>query len=156
MSENNWRGRFGLGSLFLEQTMAEMKSRVLEIAPAAPADAVRHFSLKLSLETDPSDLHADLQAKVPGLVVVDGRSPEAFSRQHIPGAVNLWHRAISAETTASFSKDTVYVCYCTGVGCNASTKAALKFASLGFKVKELVGGLQWWKDEGYSVEGTEK
>ncbi|WP_284705079.1 hypothetical protein [Flavobacterium tyrosinilyticum] len=25
---------------------------------------------------------------------------------------------------------------------------------LGFKVKELIGGLEWWKIDGYATEGT--
>jgi rhodanese-related sulfurtransferase len=42
--------------------------------------------------------------------------------------------------------------YCDGIGCNASTKGAAKLTSLGFKVKELIGGLDWWKRDGYPVE----
>ena len=26
---------------------------------------------------------------------------------------------------------------------------------LGFKVKELIGGIEWWKYDGYATEGTE-
>jgi rhodanese-related sulfurtransferase len=50
------------------------------------------------------------------------------------------------------SRKLVYVTYCSGVGCNASAKAAAKLAKLGFKVKERIGGLQWWKEQGYSTE----
>ena len=25
---------------------------------------------------------------------------------------------------------------------------------LGFKVKELIGGIEWWKFDGYATEGT--
>jgi rhodanese-related sulfurtransferase len=49
-----------------------------------------------------------------------------------------------------------YVCYCDGIGCNASTKGALNMAKLGFKVKELIGGIEWWKFDGYATAGAEK
>ena len=39
------------------------------------------------------------------------------------------------------------------VGCNASTKGALALATLGFEVVELIGGLDWWKRDGYQTEG---
>ena len=50
-------------------------------------------------------------------------------------------------------KSKVYVCYCDGIGCNASTKTALKLLTLGFQVRELIGGLDWWKRDGYATHG---
>jgi rhodanese-related sulfurtransferase len=47
----------------------------------------------------------------------------------------------------------VLVVYCWGPGCNAATKAAAKLASLGFQVKEMIGGLEYWRREGYPVDG---
>ncbi len=38
-------------------------------------------------------------------------------------------------------------------GCNASTRTALKLLTLGFQVRELMGGLDWWKRDGYATEG---
>ena len=43
--------------------------------------------------------------------------------------------------------------YCDGIGCNASTKTALKLLTLGFQVRELMGGLDWWKRDGYATTG---
>lgn len=51
---------------------------------------------------------------------------------------------MSVETTANLPKDALVVVYCDGIGCNASTKGALKMLLLGFQVKELIGGLDWW------------
>jgi len=53
------------------------------------------------------------------------------------------HRTMSEETTKDYDKSKAYVTYCDGIGCNASTKGALKLAKLGFNVKELLGGLDW-------------
>ena len=33
-------------------------------------------------------------------------------------------------------------------------KGALNLAALGFKVKELIGGIEWWKKDGYDTEGS--
>ena len=116
------------------------------------AAQMEHYKQKLAFETDSWDLFEMLGRDEP-LVVVDGRSAEAYAREHIPGAVNLPHREISAETTASLDRSRLYVCYCDGIGCNASTKTALKLLALGFEVRELMGGLDWWKRDGYATEG---
>lgn len=113
-----------------------------------------HYRQKLAFETDAWDLKEALGRGDP-VVVIDGRSAEAHAREHIPGAVNLPHREISAETTASLDRSMLYVCYCDGIGCNASTKTALKLLGLGFEVRELIGGLDWWKRDGYATEGAE-
>jgi rhodanese-related sulfurtransferase len=83
---------------------------------------------------------------------IDARSREAFARQHISGAINLPHREMSRETTASIDRGTLVVVYCDGIGCNASTKGALKMLELGFRTKELIGGLDWWRRDGHPTE----
>lgn len=116
------------------------------------AAQMEHYKQKLAFETDSWDLFEMLGRDEP-VVVVDGRSAEAHARERIPGAVNLPHREISAETTASLDRSRLYVCYCDGIGCNASTKTALKLLTLGFQVRELMGGLDWWKRDGYATAG---
>jgi len=128
------------------------RSLVLEYAPERPEEAREGFHAELARATDPSDVHADMEGGVGGFVVVDARSPEAYDRGHVPGAVNLPHRQIDATTTAELSKAMVIVTYCDGIGCNGSTKAALKLSALGFRVKEMLGGLDWWIRDGYAVE----
>jgi rhodanese-related sulfurtransferase len=49
-------------------------------------------------------------------------------------------------------KDKVIVTYCAGVHCNASTKAAARLTALGFKVKEMLDGIEGWRKEGYALE----
>lgn len=58
---------------------------------------------------------------------------------------------MTTETTAHLDRDALVVTYCDGIGCNASTKGALAMARLGFTVKELLGGLDWWKRDGYAT-----
>ncbi|HHH21179.1 MAG TPA: rhodanese-like domain-containing protein [Nitratifractor sp.] len=115
-------------------------------------EQLNYYSAKLSYEMDSADLFDALKSGE-DVVIVDGRSAAAFKLEHIPDAVNLPHREICSNTTANLDRDKTYVCYCDGIGCNASTKTALKLLTLGFKVKELIGGLDWWKRDGYETQG---
>lgn len=127
-------------------------SLVLDTPAAAPEMARRHFLAKLEFETDPADVYADLQQGREGFVLVDTRGPEAFAEGHIAGALNLPSRDITAETTDVLPRDRLVVTYCWGPGCNGSTKGAARLALLGFRVKEMIGGIEYWKREGYPVE----
>jgi rhodanese-related sulfurtransferase len=110
------------------------------------------YEQKLNFEVDPADLYEALKANQ-HIIVVDTRSPEAFAQEHIPGAINIPHRTMNDETTSHLDKTALIVTYCDGVGCNASTKGALNMVKLGFVVKELIGGLAWWKADGLATEG---
>lgn len=127
-------------------------SRVLETEPADPTTAHKHFESRLSFETDPSDVYTDLENGITGFIVLDARTPEAYSKGHVPGALNLPYRKIDPTTTGSLPRDKIIVTYCDGVLCNASTKAASRLTALGFKVKEMLDGMAGWKEEGYPVE----
>ncbi|MEO0473537.1 MAG: rhodanese-like domain-containing protein [Bacteroidota bacterium] len=89
------------------------------------------------------------------VVPLDARQAFGYAKEHIPGAINLPHRDMSEDSTAHLDREAVYVCYCDGIGCNASTKGALNMTKLGFKVRELMGGIEWWKFDGYTTEGKE-
>jgi rhodanese-related sulfurtransferase len=112
---------------------------------------LRHYERKLEYEIDSWDLSVAL-ARGENVVVVDARSPEAFAREHIPGAVSLPHRQMDARSVAALDRSALVVTYCDGIGCNASTKGALGMLRLGFRVKELLGGLDWWKRDGHPTE----
>jgi rhodanese-related sulfurtransferase len=131
---------------------AKATSRVLDTNAADPKTAHEHFQSRLSFETDPSDVYTDLQSGEAGIIVIDARTPEAYAKGHVPGALNLPYRKIDSSTTASLSRDRVIVTYCDGVFCNASTKAAARLSGLGFRVKEMLDGMDGWKREGYPVE----
>ncbi|HEX4415053.1 MAG TPA: rhodanese-like domain-containing protein [Lacipirellulaceae bacterium] len=115
--------------------------------------AVDHFHAKLDHETDAWDLRAMLCGRS-DVVVVDARSEAAFAQEHIPQAISFPHGRMNAASTAHLDRAVVYVTYCDGIGCNASTKGALKLAELGFEVMELMGGIEWWKRDGYPTESV--
>jgi rhodanese-related sulfurtransferase len=107
-----------------------------------------HYRRKLEFEIDSWDLKVAREAGE-RITVVDARSNEAHAREHIPGAISMPHREMNAQSTACIERAALVVTYCDGVGCNASTKAALRMTELGFRVRELIGGLDWWKRDGH-------
>jgi rhodanese-related sulfurtransferase len=115
-------------------------------------EQIKYYTQKLAFEIDPSDLFSALE-KNEKIIPIDARKSFAFEAEHIPGAINLPHREMNAETTSHLNRDFLYVTYCDGIGCNASTKGALNLAKLGFKVRELIGGIEWWKMDGYATSG---
>ncbi len=115
-------------------------------------DQITFYEAKLQYEIDSWDLHEATKNNMP-IIVIDTRSTESYGIEHIPSAMSLPHRLISEESTKALDKEKTYVTYCDGIGCNASTKGALKLAKLGFTVKELQGGLEWWKRDGHPTEG---
>jgi rhodanese-related sulfurtransferase len=130
---------------------AAATSMVRQVPAAPSARAAAHFAERLELETDPSDVHSDLVAKHSGIVVLDARPREAYERAHVPGARSVPYRQIDEELAASFSNTDVHVVYCWGPGCNAATKAAVRLAQLGLPVKEMIGGIEYWRREGYAL-----
>lgn len=116
-------------------------------------DQKRHYEHKLAFEIDSWDLKVALES-AEKIVVIDARSPQAYQKEHILGAINIPHRIMNEETTSSLDRRALVVTYCDGIGCNASTKAALNMTRLGFRVKELIGGLDWWKRDGHATEGA--
>ena len=125
---------------------------VAQVVPPAEPTARIHWVGTLVDRRHPADLYADIVAGKPNLVVVDARWPEAFSREHIPTAINLPSRQLDETTTADLDRDALYVVYCWNESCHASTKTAHRLEALGFKVKELHGGLETWRKQGFPTE----
>ena len=127
-------------------------SAVLDTAPADPARAAAHFAARLAFEADVSDVHADLLAGVAGLVVVDTRSEAAWAQGHLPGALHLPTGRIAERAPELIDPSLTVVTYCWGPGCNGATRAALAFARLGYQVKEMLGGFEYWVREGFGYD----
>ena len=113
----------------------------------------KFYENKLKYEIDSWDLAESLN-KGEKITVIDARSNASYQLEHIPGSLNIPHREMNEERTKNLDRNNLYVCYCDGIGCNASTKGALNMVKLGFNVKELMGGLDWWKRDGYETSGT--
>jgi rhodanese-related sulfurtransferase len=117
-----------------------------------PADAAAYFARRLAVETDVSDVAAALDSGEPGFVLLDSRSAEAWAQGHVPGAVHLPGREIAARADGELDRAVPVVTYCWGPGCNGATRAALALALLGFRVREMNGGFEYWAREGLPVE----
>jgi rhodanese-related sulfurtransferase len=122
--------------------------------PAAPASVAQaHFANRLSLETDCADVHEAITRSGgvdPDFVLLDVRNPQAYARSHVPGALNLPYRQMTAERMGIWPVDTLFVVYCAGPHCNGGDRAALRLAEMGRPVKLMLGGMTGWADESFA------
>lgn len=126
---------------------------VLRVAPAAPAQAAAYFRASLAFHADVSDVAGALAAGGdPGFVVVDTRSTESWDQGHIPGAIHLPTALVPDQAGQLLDRAVPVVTYCWGPGCNGATRAALALAELGYRVKEMLGGFEYWAREGFAYE----
>ncbi|MFF0790351.1 rhodanese-like domain-containing protein [Streptomyces spiralis] len=126
---------------------------VLRVPPAPPAEAAAYLRASLAFHADVSDVAAALAAGGdPGFVLLDSRSTEAWDQGHIPGAVHLPTALIPEQAEALLDRSVPVVTYCWGPGCNGGTRAALALAELGYHVKEMLGGFEYWVHEGFAYE----
>lgn len=124
-------------------------SYVSEFSAATPDEAIAHFQRRLSVETDCADVHAAIENDDMDFILLHVvGSALAFARRHIPGALHLPHRLMTAERMREWPPETLFVVYCAGPHCNGADRAALKLAQLGRPVKIMIGGLTGWEDEG--------
>ncbi|MFE9097539.1 rhodanese-like domain-containing protein [Streptomyces sp. NPDC007264] len=136
-----------------EVTTATDVNPVLRVPPAAPATAAAHFRASLALHTDVSDVAAALSAGGdPGFVVLDSRSTASWDQGRIPGAAHLPTALIPEQAGELLDRAVPVVTYCWGPGCDGATRAALALAELGFQVKEMLGGFEYWVREGFEYE----
>jgi rhodanese-related sulfurtransferase len=101
------------------------------------------FEMCLEFQTDVSDVATALSSGDPGFVVVDTRSDQAWGQGRIPGAIRL--------IDADLDPAVPVVTYCWGPGCNGATKAAAELTRRGFRVREMIGGIEYWIREGFPV-----
>lgn len=120
--------------------------------------AVEHFSNELDFSINPDGLKdiidstQDMKIKI-----IDVRREELFDKSHIPGAINIpfdKYNSFDCNDTEfhQLSKHSYNYIYCYSLLCKLGKQACLKFASLGYPVKEIQGGFQYWLDYGYSTE----
>lgn len=124
-------------------------SAVAAVPAANSEHALSHFEARLTVETDCWDTHHSLSTGADDFVVLDVRSPDHYAEGHVPGAINLPHGKITAHRMSSWEDGTLFVVYCAGPHCNGANKAAVRLAKLGRPVKEMIGGVTGWIDEGF-------
>lgn len=117
-------------------------------------DLASYYRARLAAETDPSDVYAAQKAGET-FVLVDVRSAEAWAQGHARGAVHMPYREIAARAPQEIPRDVPVVVYCWSPGCNAGVKGAREFAELGYAVKEMIGGYEYWVREGLPADSDQ-
>lgn len=130
---------------------------VLRVPPASPAAAAAYFAASLAFHADVSDVAAAFKAHREqgadlGFQLIDSRSTPSWDQAHVPGAIHLPTALIPEQAERLLDKSVPVVTYCWGPGCNGGTRSALALAELGFQVKEMLGGIEYWIREGFEVE----
>lgn len=129
-----------------------MSSVVQRVSAASSSQALAHFQARLGYETDCADVYYASNHETKDFVLLDVRTPNLYAAGHVPGALNIPVRMLSEQRLAEYPPDTLFVVYCAGPHCNGANKAAIKLAQQGRPVKEMIGGLTGWIDEGFGLE----
>lgn len=117
-------------------------------------ERAEYYAAKLAYETDASDVYADLTADE-NVVVIDVRSDEAWAQGRIAGAIHMHYSEIPVRAPQEIPTGAHVVVYCWSPGCNAGAKGALALAQLGYPVREMIGGFEYWVREGYPVQDAD-
>lgn len=117
---------------------------------AGPEQLAAHFDARLHAETDASDVYAAQKAGEE-FVLVDVRGNEAWAQGRAAGAIHMHYSEIESRAPVEIPLGTPVVVYCWSPGCNAAQKAGVRFARLGYSVREMIGGYEYWAREGYPV-----
>jgi len=115
----------------------------------AAAEARDYFAKKIAFTMGPVELH-DQITESENITIIDVREPEDYKKGHIPGALNLprpeW------DTFNGLHEDAMNILYCYTATCHLAATAAVKFSEKGFRVKEMEGGFDAWKQAGFQIE----
>lgn len=119
-------------------------------APVIDDRAIEYFAAKLRYETDPSDVAAALAAGE-RVAFVDTRGHTSWHQGRARGAVHIPRAEIAERAPREIPLDMPVVVYCWGPACNGATRSAIEFLKLGYTVREMIGGFEYWAREGLGV-----
>ena len=114
--------------------------------------SVNYFRAKMDFTLGPAELEHLIRDRA-DVMIVDVRTEADYRKGHIPGAVNVPKARWDSFTGLSQLRRIVMYCY--SQQCHLATEACLKFALKGFRVMELEGGMDAWRQFGYQVEGVD-
>jgi rhodanese-related sulfurtransferase len=117
-------------------------------------DLLAYYDARLAAETDPSDVYA-AQKLGDTFVLVDVRGDDAWAQGRITGAIHMPHGDIARRAPLELDPAVPVVVYGWSPGCNGGVKGARQFAALGYSVREMIGGYEYWVREGQPTEDDE-
>ena len=112
-----------------------------------------YFRAKLQYEIDVMDVADALDGT--GLFLVDSRRRASWDHGHIKGAIHLPAAEIPERAAGLIPARSMVVVYSWGPGCNGSAVAALALAELGYSVREMIGGIEYWSRNGLPIETSD-
>lgn len=121
-----------------------------EIRPAM--NTAQFLATKLAYEIDVLDVAAGLRAG--SFVVLDTRKQESWDHGHVPGAVHFPAERLRGEVSNYLPAGTEVVVYGWGPGCNGGTRTAAALVDLGYSVREMIGGFEYWCRSGMVVDSS--
>ena len=131
--------------------MAVATVRRSAIPKVSPAQLANYFQAKLAAELGPHNVKRLLDAGASDVVLLDVRSEEGYQDGHLPGAIHIPFEELPARLK-ELSKTKAIITYCWNVTCILCTKAAYVLASKGYRAREMLGGIEEWKNAGFPVE----
>lgn len=121
------------------------------ITSATPLQLKRYFEAKLSAELGPHNVKRLLDHDPRQLVLLDVRANDAYAKGHLPGALNIPFEELPVRAR-ELPKQKDIIAYCWDVTCLLSTKAAYVLASRGYRAKEMIGGIDAWRQAEFPIE----
>ena len=122
------------------------------IKPATPAQLTRYFEAKLAAELGPHNVKRLLDlGGAPAPLIVDVRARDGYAKGRLPGAVSIPFEELPGRLR-ELPKNRELIVYCWDTTCILSTKAAYVLASRGYRVKEMIGGIEQWEASGFPIE----
>ncbi len=118
---------------------------------ASPQKLAQYFKAKLDAEVGPHNVKRLLEEADHQVVLLDVRSKAGYAQGHLPGAINIPCEELPARMQ-ELPKRAQIVTYCWNVTCLLCTTAAFTLASHGYRVKELLGGIEAWEKAGFATE----
>ena len=98
----------------------------------------------------PQEAFALMQSN-PDVVIIDVRTPEAFAKEHIEGAINIdYYSETFEDELEKLDKSKTYIVYCSCPGRGISEGTVDMMAELNFKeAYNIFDGFDSWKTEGF-------
>lgn len=131
--------------------MATATGRSPRSIRCSPARLKRYFEDKLAAELGPHNVKRLMDEGARNILILDVRSTEGYNAGHLPGASNIPFEQLP-HRLRELSKSKEIITYCWNVTCLLCTKAAHVLASKGYAAREMIGGIQSWKEAGFPIE----